>query len=111
MHWADRKRLGNLPPPESVLANWPEPGEHDQHAFTDIVDAKAIAHYRSTLLSSLSQILQEVDAKQLAPRPIVHKNVQGEIIPVSQAAKAPPTAPGTQPAMRDGDAAFEFNTR
>ena len=31
-----------------------------QHAFTDIVDAKAIAHYRSTLLSSLSQILQEV---------------------------------------------------
>ena len=33
MHWADRKRLGGLPPPESVLANWPEPGEHDVHGL------------------------------------------------------------------------------
>merc|ERR1719197_14953 len=94
--WGDRKKLGQNAPPGTALANWPEPGERDvhalqryreaflkenqlwlQHSFVDIIDDKTIARYRTTLLTSLAKILNEVDAKKLGPTQLPPKIVQG----------------------------------
>merc|ERR1719487_2248842 len=97
--WGDRKKLGQNAPPGSALANWPEPGERDvhslqryreaflkenqlwlQHSFVDIMDDATIARYRTTLLTSLAKILNEVDAKNLGPKQLGPKIVQGETV-------------------------------
>merc|ERR1719387_2374287 len=131
--WADRKNLGRTAPPGSALANWPEPGERDvhslqryreaflkenqlwlQYSFVDIMDEATIARYRTTLLTSLAKILNEVDAKNLGPKTLGPKIVQGETVERDGGAAqlANIAQRGNEaPALREGDQVFEFNTK
>jgi len=87
------------PPPDSALANWPEPSEHDihtmqryreqflkenllwlQHTFADLLDQRTMAQYRQTLLNSLTALLGEVPPESYHPHALPPKVIGGEVV-------------------------------